>query len=135
MQETFLGEFRWFLRSYRTTLIATPASPILKARPLDTGTSCVISASPLLYLFTIASEQEDTLGELVKKHGGGLAVLGSLIGKGGSKFNGLDIKRVYFGFVWVLYLPNYFADSLVGTGFETTVRSGHYIITQWTLTH
>jgi hypothetical protein len=87
-------------------------------------TSCVISASPLVCLFTIASEQEDILGELVKKHGGGLAALGSLIGKGGSKFNGLDIKRVYFGFVWVLYLPNYFADSLVGTGFETTVRSG-----------
>ena len=47
----------------------------------------------------IALEQEDTLGSLAKKHGGGLAVLGSLIGKGGTKFNNLDVKRVYFGFV------------------------------------
>ncbi|KAJ3526948.1 hypothetical protein NM688_g8193 [Phlebia brevispora] len=38
---------------------------------------------------------EDTLAELVKKVAGGFA-LTSLIGKG-SKFGGLDIKRVYFG--------------------------------------
>ncbi|KAK0494474.1 heterokaryon incompatibility protein HET-C [Armillaria luteobubalina] len=38
---------------------------------------------------------EDALAELVKKGAGGFA-LASLIGKG-SKFGGLDIKRVYFG--------------------------------------
>ncbi|KAI0356056.1 Het-C-domain-containing protein [Trametes cingulata] len=38
---------------------------------------------------------EDTLGEVAKKAGG--FALGALIGKGGSKFGGLDIKRVYFG--------------------------------------
>ncbi|KAI0254644.1 heterokaryon incompatibility protein Het-C-domain-containing protein [Lactifluus subvellereus] len=38
---------------------------------------------------------EDTLSELAKKTGG--FALGALIGKGGSKFGGLDIKRVYFG--------------------------------------
>ena len=40
--------------------------------------------------------QEDTLAELAKKAAGGFA-LSSLIGKVGSKFGGLDIKRVYFG--------------------------------------
>ena len=34
---------------------------------------------------------EDVLSELAKKAGGGLLFLG------GSKFGGLDIKRVYFG--------------------------------------
>ncbi|KAF8483477.1 Het-C-domain-containing protein [Russula ochroleuca] len=38
---------------------------------------------------------EDTLSELAKKTGG--FALGALIGKGASKFSGLDIKRVYFG--------------------------------------
>ncbi|KAI0738947.1 heterokaryon incompatibility protein Het-C-domain-containing protein [Daedaleopsis nitida] len=38
---------------------------------------------------------EDTLGDVAKKAGG--FALGALIGKGGSKFGGLDIKRVYFG--------------------------------------
>ncbi|KAI0051363.1 Het-C-domain-containing protein [Auriscalpium vulgare] len=38
---------------------------------------------------------EDALSELAKKSGG--FALGALIGKGGSKFGGLDIKRVYFG--------------------------------------
>lgn len=42
--------------------------------------------------------QEDILSDLVKKGGGGFA-LGALIGKGGSKFSGLDVKRVYFGCV------------------------------------
>ncbi|KAJ8076424.1 hypothetical protein PM082_000847 [Marasmius tenuissimus] len=39
---------------------------------------------------------EDILAELIKKGSGGFA-LASVIGKGGSKFGGLDIKRVYFG--------------------------------------
>jgi hypothetical protein len=39
---------------------------------------------------------EDTLAELAKKGVGGFA-LSSLMGKGGSKFGGLDVKRVYFG--------------------------------------
>ncbi|KAI0322897.1 heterokaryon incompatibility protein Het-C-domain-containing protein [Amylostereum chailletii] len=38
---------------------------------------------------------EDVLEEIAKKSGG--FALGALIGKGGSKFGGLDIKRVYFG--------------------------------------
>jgi len=38
---------------------------------------------------------EDTLVELSKKAGG--FAIGALIGKGGSKFGGLDVKRVYFG--------------------------------------
>ena len=41
------------------------------------------------------AQQEDSLGEVAKKAGG--FALGALIGKGGSKFSGLDIKRVYFG--------------------------------------
>ena len=41
--------------------------------------------------------QEDTLEDVAKKAGG--FALGALIGKGGSKFGGLDIKRVYFGCV------------------------------------
>lgn len=40
--------------------------------------------------------QEDALADLLKKVGGGFA-LSSVIGKGGSKFNTLDVKRVYFG--------------------------------------
>ncbi|KAJ8474187.1 hypothetical protein ONZ45_g16038 [Pleurotus djamor] len=38
---------------------------------------------------------EDILADLLKKTSGGFAL--GLIGKGGSKFNGLDVKRVYFG--------------------------------------
>ena len=45
--------------------------------------------------FIVFLIQEDTLSELAKKAGG--FALGTLIGKGGSKFRGLDIKRVYFG--------------------------------------
>lgn len=36
---------------------------------------------------------EDVLAELLKRTGGGLL-------KRGSKFGGLDIKRVYFGYVF-----------------------------------
>lgn len=39
--------------------------------------------------------QEDVLSDLAKKSGG--FALGALIGKGGTKFTGLDVKRVYFG--------------------------------------
>lgn len=42
--------------------------------------------------------QEDTLESLLKVSAGGFSI-GALIGKGGSKFGGLDIKRVYFGCV------------------------------------
>ena len=41
--------------------------------------------------------QEDTLSDLIKRTGGGFA-LASMLSKG-SKFGGLDIKRVYFGYV------------------------------------
>jgi hypothetical protein len=44
-------------------------------------------------MFTL---QEDSLSDLAKKAGG--FALGAIIGKGGSKFRGLDIKRVYFGY-------------------------------------
>ena len=58
-----------------------------------------------------------------------------MIGKGGSKFNNLDVKRVYFGLVWFSHLPISSTDALVGTGFETTARSDKCVITQWTLIH
>ncbi|KAG5350799.1 hypothetical protein C0989_009227 [Termitomyces sp. Mn162] len=48
------------------------------------------------------NHQEDTLSELIKG-GGGIAALASVI-SGGRKFNGLDVKRVYFGYV--LSLPS-----------------------------
>lgn len=65
-----------------------------------------LSATAILYVFPLNERQnvlprplqEDTLSELVKKTGG--FALGALIGKGGSKFGGLDIKRVYFGYVY-----------------------------------
>ncbi|EDR07977.1 uncharacterized protein LACBIDRAFT_297529 [Laccaria bicolor S238N-H82] len=40
---------------------------------------------------------EDILSTLAKKGAGGGFVLASMLGGGGSKFNGLDIKRIYFG--------------------------------------
>jgi hypothetical protein len=55
----------------------------------------------------------------LKKTGGGI---GAIIGKGGSKFGGLDIKRVYFGYV-IYYWPFPVLTSVSGTGFVTTVRS------------
>lgn len=70
--------------------------------------------------------QEDTLAELAKKGAAGFA-LSSLIGKGGSKFGGLDIKRVYFGYVLVQSATHIIEltsthFSLVVTGSETTVK-------------
>lgn len=46
-------------------------------------------------MYSLTNPQEDTLSDVAKKAGG--FALGALIGKGGSKFGGLDIKRVYFG--------------------------------------
>ena len=64
--------------------------------------------------------QEDTLSDLAKKTGG--FALGALIGKGGSKFRGLDVKRVYFGSAyWCIFLRQSSYRHL-GTGSETTVR-------------
>lgn len=64
--------------------------------------------------------QEDTLSDLAKKTGG--FALGALIGKGGSKFGGLDIKRVYFGSAyWFLY-SRQGSSRYLGTGSEITVR-------------
>lgn len=40
---------------------------------------------------------EDILATLAKKGAGGGFALASMLGGGGSKFNGLDIKRIYFG--------------------------------------
>ncbi|KDQ58757.1 hypothetical protein JAAARDRAFT_128374 [Jaapia argillacea MUCL 33604] len=42
---------------------------------------------------------EDVIGTMVKRGagGGGMAAIGSLLGNKGSKFTGLDVKRVYFG--------------------------------------
>ena len=68
--------------------------------------------------------QEDTLGDVAKKAGG--FALGALIGKGGSKFGGLDIKRVYFGCVHVTRGSEQktIADrtEIAATGCEITVR-------------
>jgi hypothetical protein len=55
----------------------------------------MFSSSRVLSSCTQLPMQEDTLSELAKKTGG--FALGALIGKGASKFSGLDIKRVYFG--------------------------------------
>lgn len=67
--------------------------------------------------------QEDTLSELVKKSGG--FALGALIGKGGSKFRGLDIKRVYFGSACLSPCLQRISCSAfyLETGSETLVRS------------
>ena len=59
--------------------------------------------------------QEDTLGEVAKKAGG--FALGALIGKGGSKFGGLDIKRVYFGCVF------HFGSAAVAADLIARLRS------------
>jgi hypothetical protein len=64
--------------------------------------------------------QEDTLSDLVKKTGG--FALGALIGKGGSKFGGLDIKRVYFGSAYCCLFLRQSSYCYLGTGSETTVR-------------
>ncbi|KAH9899296.1 heterokaryon incompatibility protein Het-C-domain-containing protein [Cubamyces lactineus] len=60
----------------------------------------ILSNSPSSFAFLEGKafrhgDIEDTLSEVAKKAGG--FALGALIGKGGSKFGGLDIKRVYFG--------------------------------------
>lgn len=64
--------------------------------------------------------QEDTLSDLAKKTGG--FALGALIGKGGSKFGGLDIKRVYFGSAYWCIFRRQSSYRYLGTGSETTVR-------------
>jgi hypothetical protein len=51
--------------------------------------------TPTLITLSLTLLQEDTLSDIAKKAGG--FALGAIIGKGGSKFGGLDIKRVYFG--------------------------------------
>lgn len=69
--------------------------------------------------------QEDALGDIAKKAGG--FALGALIGKGGSKFGGLDIKRVYFGLVRAvppLLCMGQDIDRMLETGYATTVRYG-----------
>jgi hypothetical protein len=64
--------------------------------------------------------QEDTLSDLTKKAGG--FALGALIGKGGSKFGGLDIKRVYFGSAYLCPSLRQGSRRYLGTGSETIVR-------------
>jgi hypothetical protein len=44
-----------------------------------------------------AGPQEDALAELIKKGSGTGFALASMLSKG-SKFGGIDIKRVYFGY-------------------------------------
>jgi len=64
--------------------------------------------------------QEDVLAELVKRTGG--FALGSLIGKG-SKFGGLDIKRVYFGYGFIHFIVGHMNDeNLKVIGFGTIVK-------------
>jgi hypothetical protein len=64
--------------------------------------------------------QEDTLSELAKKTG--VFTLGALIGKGGSKFGGLDIKRVYFGSAYLSPCLQESSHLFLGTGSETIVK-------------
>lgn len=76
--------------------IFTPSFAFLEGKAFRHGdiVSCLIcarrSSSP-------HTQQEDALGDVAKKAGG--FALGALIGKGGSKFSSLDVKRVYFGCV------------------------------------
>lgn len=78
------------LRAFHDTALYNPLTLILQCSKTD---------------FRIRQKwlQEDVLAEIAKKSGG--FALGALIGKGGSKFSGLDIKRVYFG--WVLPFLSY----------------------------
>jgi hypothetical protein len=64
--------------------------------------------------------QEDVLSDLAKKTGG--FALGALIGKGGSKFGGLDIKRVYFGSACQSPFFQRCSRLHLETGSETIVR-------------
>ncbi len=63
--------------------------------------------------------QEDVLAELVKRTGG--FALGNLIGKG-SKFGGLDIKRVYFGYGFQFLVGHMNNEMLKAIGFGTIVK-------------
>lgn len=57
--------------------------------------------------------QEDALAELIKKGSGTGFALASMLSKG-SKFGGIDIKRVYFGYESnLLSLPNSDANTPV----------------------
>ena len=81
---------------------------------------CTLSPSTNLSSCTQLLIQEDTLSDLAKKTGG--FALGALIGKGASKFSGLDIKRVYFGSAyWCRFLCQSSCRYLE-IGSETTVR-------------
>lgn len=70
-------------------------SPTWRVEP--SATAILYDGIPSDLTLTVANSyiQEDTLSEVAKKAGG--FALGAIIGKGGSKFGGLDIKRVYFG--------------------------------------
>lgn len=57
----------------------------------------VSTPASLLNSRSLIDVQEDALSDIAKKAGG--FALGAIIGKGGSKFGGLDVKRVYFGSV------------------------------------
>ena len=85
-------------------IVRTPTPPIvfqILNREIQITISFYTSPSPPEISTT--NVQEDTLETLVKAGAGGFS-LGSLIGKG-SKFGGLDIKRVYFGYV-LFWLPS-----------------------------
>lgn len=65
--------------------------------------------------------QEDTLADLIKRAGGSFA-FASMLSKG-SKFGGLDIKRVYFGYAIPRRRNRPIRLTLCpGIGFEITVR-------------
>src|ERR1700679_4021988 len=112
----------------RTCLIESRAAFIRCARQIRVfGGSCLppwryctFPPPTDLSSCTQLSMQEDTLSDLAKKTGG--FALGALIGKGGAKFGGLDINRVYFGSAyWCLFLRQS-SYRYLGTGLETTVR-------------
>lgn len=72
-------------------------------------------------------QQEDALSDIAKKAGG--FALGAIIGKGGSKFGGLDIKRVYFGQVFSceIIVSKILTLATIGIGYVITVRYVYYI--------
>lgn len=90
----------YVLTSNKTSIIHDPrsraVSRIWRAKRSGMVISCVSRLSGRGDVSLTWSLQEDTLSEVAKRAGG--FALGALIGRGGSKFGGLDIKRVYFGY-------------------------------------
>jgi hypothetical protein len=92
----------------------------MEGRAFRHGDIVSFSVSRDLLSCTKHPMQEDALSDLAKKTGG--FALGALIGKGGSKFGGLDIKRVYFGSAYLCPFLWQSSRRYLVTGSETIVR-------------